>query len=673
MRNDIHRRPRRIRPTPLERAKADLAAPAVGAPARPRRPAVPPTVWEEDVVLKPARSFAPAAQLLRRVSLAGVLVLLVAVLGLRAQAQSEQLRGEVTARTETAKTALTGAKASLAAGDFAAAQSQFTIAKTALHSAATALGERGQVATPGGAAGTGSVAAGTRVLATGELLAGSGADLSGDLSGISTDLTTSGGDLLHVGTAVTTRLPAIQRHLDELRLRMDLLAGELKTAPRDGPLAGAADTLMADLPKLQAATGKAREVAGALPNVLGTDRFKQYLLWFQNPAELRPTGGFIGTYGRLKFDNGGVSELLVDSIYNPANQANVAVKDPAPRPYGRFYGDNPNPIWAMQDANWSPDLSESARKFQYFYEKSGGPTTDGLIALTTTPIVEILRVVGPIPMPESGYTLTADNFQQIIQADQKAKSQIGEPDPKKILRDFTPKLLAKIGQAPPEGRQAVVTILGKAVASRDLTLFFNDDRAEHLAESLGAAGRLEPGPTALALVDTNIAGGKSSADIATSLNDELTIADDGRTTGSLTLTRRHTAATVPETNLNFTRLFFPDGSQVSGFAGFAEYAQPVVDRQDGRVVLGGWTDVIAGSARAVQVSYTLPNKVDLGAGRFPLVFTKQAGTAPQLKFSLTLPPGYRWNEGQGSVVDQTLTIEQTATADVVRTLTFQKR
>jgi len=55
------------------------------------------------------------------------------------------------------------------------------------------------------------------------------------------------------------------------------------------------------------------------------------------------------------------------------------------------------------------------KKIQWFYEKTGGPTTDGIISLTPTLIERLLGLTGPIPMPEYDVLLSADNFVELIQ------------------------------------------------------------------------------------------------------------------------------------------------------------------------------------------------------------------------------------------------------------------
>ena len=67
-------------------------------------------------------------------------------------------------------------------------------------------------------------------------------------------------------------------------------------------------------------------------------------------------------------------------------------------------------VWTMHDANWFPNFPTSAEKVSWFYEKTGGRTVDGVIAITPELLRDLLAITGPIDMPEYDKTINADNF-----------------------------------------------------------------------------------------------------------------------------------------------------------------------------------------------------------------------------------------------------------------------
>jgi hypothetical protein len=77
-------------------------------------------------------------------------------------------------------------------------------------------------------------------------------------------------------------------------------------------------------------TLEGRVLAGNLPSILGKDGIKTYLILFQNNMELRPTGGFIGSYGLATFDSGRLTDLTINDVYSADGQLNGHVEPPAP-------------------------------------------------------------------------------------------------------------------------------------------------------------------------------------------------------------------------------------------------------------------------------------------------------------------------------------------------------
>ncbi|MFV2065102.1 MAG: DUF4012 domain-containing protein, partial [Chloroflexota bacterium] len=72
-----------------------------------------------------------------------------------------------------------------------------------------------------------------------------------------------------------------------------------------------ADPLDTYLPLLE----QYREVDDVLPGLLGWDGERRYLVLAQNPAELRPAGGYAGTIGVIGFKDGALVEQSFQDVY----------------------------------------------------------------------------------------------------------------------------------------------------------------------------------------------------------------------------------------------------------------------------------------------------------------------------------------------------------------------
>ena len=68
----------------------------------------------------------------------------------------------------------------------------------------------------------------------------------------------------------------------------------------------------AKLPEFEELISDAADYSKFMEEFIGTHGTKKYLLLFQNPAELRPTGGFPGSYGIISFKDGRLQDFRVD-------------------------------------------------------------------------------------------------------------------------------------------------------------------------------------------------------------------------------------------------------------------------------------------------------------------------------------------------------------------------
>lgn len=69
-----------------------------------------------------------------------------------------------------------------------------------------------------------------------------------------------------------------------------------------------------------------------VPRLVGFEEPETYLFLLQNNHELRPTGGFIGTYGILKLQDGEIKEFETDNIYNLDKSTQPILQESAPEP-----------------------------------------------------------------------------------------------------------------------------------------------------------------------------------------------------------------------------------------------------------------------------------------------------------------------------------------------------
>ena len=122
---------------------------------------------------------------------------------------------------------------------------------------------------------------------------------------------------------------------------------------------------------------KLEEAGPVLREMLSVDgKRREFLVLLQNEMELRPAGGFIGSYAVISVEDGKLINTQVQNVYETDGQLAGFVELPAA--IKNYLGE---PRWFMRDANWSPHFLQSAKDIRWFYEKSTGRKVDGVIGV----------------------------------------------------------------------------------------------------------------------------------------------------------------------------------------------------------------------------------------------------------------------------------------------------
>ena len=385
---------------------------------------------------------------------------------------------------------------------------------------------------------------------------------------------------------------------------------------------------------------KARDASGFLTELLGKDAKKRYLLVFQNSNELRPTGGFMGSFAFLDIRAGEIKNLEIPGggTYDLQGQLRELRLPPEPM---RLIASS----WQLRDANWWPDFPASAKKIMWFYEKSGGSSLDGVIAINSTLAARLLNLTGPIPMPEYGKLVTAENFIDELQQYVEVEYDKKENRPKQIIADLAPKLIERLRNMTADDLPAVLDLLSGAVSAKDIQMYFADEKMEKAASGLGIAGAIMPcgeGTDYLAVVNTNIAGQKTDGVIREIIDETIDVSPEGTIDKTLKITRVHDgvrgASFSGVRNVNYLRVYVPEGSILLSAEGFTApsaelFKAPETGAKDdedlaaiqteyfidpttgtyvggefGKTVFGNWVMVDPGNSVTETFRYRLPFK-----------------------------------------------------------------
>lgn len=411
------------------------------------------------------------------------------------------------------------------------------------------------------------------------------------------------------------------------------------------------DELMGKLPEFQGLIDRGAAYTDFLERLIGTRGKHTYLVLFQNASELRPTGGFPGSYGLLTFEDGHLKEFMVDDIYDIDGQLKELVVPP--RQIQHI-----TPTWAMRDANWFVDFPTSAQKVADFYRKESGNSVDGVLTLNPDIIARILGVVGPIEMPAYSLVLTRDNFLTEVQNEVEYGANKKKNEPKKVISDLTPLLLAKLAGADREKWLEVVNVILTGMTDKDMLMYFGDKKLQQFSLDEGFAGNVkqDPGDFLMATF-TNVKGSKADAVTDTALTLDTAVSSQSAS-HVLTITRQHNGGKSQygfynKQNSSFVRVLVPQGAQLASITGNTKTSfQPLVDynqggfvrdkdleqfeksgvyddatgawvlQESGKTEFGFWMNVDPGTTGTVKLAYAVKDGI---SNPYTLYVQKQPG------------------------------------------------
>ena len=433
--------------------------------------------------------------------------------------------------------------------------------------------------------------------------------------------------------------------MNGLKADLDLALLNLDKVEADGMLAPFKMQIEQAKSKLSQASSllsEATMVSQLAPEFFGYPAKSTFLVLFENNTELRPTGGFLGTYGILQTENGDVVRFDSHDIYHmdqPMEALHLLSIMP-PQPLKIYL----NKTWYMRDSNWSPDWPTAAQQIAWFYKKENtllppknkindfSGDFDGIIAITPEFVTSLLDLTGPITI--NGEQFTKDNFTELLQykveqdlAAQNVTSWQRKEIVGKILAQMKTQLFnLNYSQWP----QALAKV-NEAVKEKNILAYLPDDYRESLLESLGAGGEMKTvSGDYFMLVDANLGAEKTDAAMRRNISYEVQQKPDGLY-ADLKIAYANTGVADWRTTdyRSYTRIYLPEGSELLAASGFTAKDKPVVEL--GKTVIGGLLQVRLGKTSALELKYKLPQDLadQFAQGNYQLYVQKQPGNMVQ--------------------------------------------
>jgi len=422
--------------------------------------------------------------------------------------------------------------------------------------------------------------------------------------------------------------------LNGLKADLTLAGLSLNQVDFNGPLYFLKDKILEIKKSLNQADlilAKAVPLSEVIPVLAGYPKSAVYLVMLENNDELRPTGGFLGTYGILKTVDGEISSFDTHDIYHldmPVEKAKIKIAPP--EPLKKYL----NPNWYMRDANWSPDWPTSAKKLLSFYELESGfsqtaekvKNFDGVIALTPALITDFLKITGPIII--EGQSYNQYNFQDLLQYRVEMGYQVlgvSSWQRKEVIGLIAAELKKRIFDLPVEDWGKIVSLSIDNLEKKNLLLYFNDSRLETIVKQNDFGGEIKAvDQDYLMVVDANLAALKTDAVMKRGLDYKVTAGQNGLFS-RLILSYAHNGQLDWKTDIykSYTRVYAPLGSRLVKISGY-ETGQIDSGEEAGKAWFGFYLTVKPGEIKNLTIQYKLPDSV-IKNNNYSFYLQKQPG------------------------------------------------
>ncbi len=397
--------------------------------------------------------------------------------------------------------------------------------------------------------------------------------------------------------------------------------------------------------------------------LLGYEGKKNYLVLFENSQELRPNGGFIGSYARLTLDNGYLKDLKIDDIYNPDGLLDEKkIIYPVPAPIKENLGtDN----LRIRDANWDADFTVSGKTIIDLYTKATNEPVSGLIALDLNTISRLLKVIGPVNLPSFGETITSENLFERTEFHSEAAFFPGSTAKKTFLSLLGQQMLYEFFNLKTGKFPEILNALSQSLTEKDLLIYLPESKLSGYLGSQGWDGSVKsPKSDFLMLVEANVGSTKANYFVRRQLKYKVEkINREGELEVTLALNYTHTGKdnTWPGGPLkNYLRLLVPSQSALLKVERSSESLEGKgeditnavkIGQESGKTVFATLFTLKAGENLSLTFRYVVPPEIlNLASAKsYRLLIQKQPGaenspfvfdfTPPFGKSVTTLPIG----------------------------------
>ena len=439
-------------------------------------------------------------------------------------------------------------------------------------------------------------------------------------------------------------MPQVANDMDGVIERIGKVGGELEAVNVDKyPEKIGKTEIRSNIQFIKNSLSKADEYAPDIkkalqivPRLLAVDTpTKRYMIIMQNDKEIRPTGGFMTNYATFKITNG-----LLDSDFTSKDMYSVDLTldqidaytdfaDP-PAPYGSLLKVE---RWYARDTNYSPDFVTSMDEFLGYYNWAGRinpyeiKAVDGIIAIDTNVIAELLEVTGPVTV--NGTTYTQENV--VLELEKIASLALAEQaNRKRVLGDLMQGMLINVFESDSNLWPKLIDKGVDLAVRKHISIYVFDAEAQELIDRYGVGGRIKEnvdGDYSM-VVSTNLGGDKTNWFTKKEVFHTLEKEND-RWVRTVKIKYQYTEPSSEYSALvkrfrDWVRVYAPVGSELISVVGSEAEAYNMSDQERNKVWFSGFLELGPGESKEITFKYYVPSEV-IGEKTYKLNIQKQSG------------------------------------------------
>lgn len=393
------------------------------------------------------------------------------------------------------------------------------------------------------------------------------------------------------------------------------------------------------------------------PNILGFNQNKKYLILFQNNMELRPGGGFIGSYATIVIHNGKTNKLEIHDVYDADGKLSTHIEPPFV--LRRYIGIQ---HWFLRDSNFNVDFIANAQKTKEFLELETEEKVDGVIAIDTDFLKNLISIFGPVYVPDFKETITADNFYLTTETHAEKNFFPGSSQKKDFLRALYNALEAKIFMNKNIPFSLLALKINESIRQKHFLIAFPQEEIQTIFTANNLSGSLSDNRQKeenkfmdfLGVNEANLGANKANFYLRRNIEQKIILEESGNAAERINITYENTNvknSAFGGDYKNYLRFILPEKAilqsvevngasvatieaitQVNDYTkkGFIPPMQLEVEksREEGKTIYGFLTIIPINTSQKISITYSLSNIIDPAKAvmGYDLYLFKQPGT-----------------------------------------------